>query len=167
VAHFGVAVALLGMASESAFTEERLAALSPGEKVIVRGWIVTLESVTPTAGPNWSALEAQLAASYDGAEPDILRPQARVFSEPVQETTESALETRWNGQLYAVLGNPTDDGRWQIRLWWKPFVTLIWYGGLLIALGGLLAMFGHILKHVKRTELRRQIGIRKGQEAQT
>jgi cytochrome c-type biogenesis protein CcmF len=35
----------------------------------------------------------------------------------------SALLTRWNGQLYAVLGNQAEDGRWQMRLWWKPFVT--------------------------------------------
>ena len=47
-----------------------------------------------------------------------------------------------DGQLYTVLGKPDGDGRWQLRLWWKPFVTLIWLGGALIALGGLLALIG-------------------------
>jgi cytochrome c-type biogenesis protein CcmF len=46
------------------------------------------------------------------------------------------------GQLYTVLGKPDGQGRWQLRLWWKPFVTLIWLGGVLIGLGGLLAMSG-------------------------
>jgi cytochrome c-type biogenesis protein CcmF len=41
-----------------------------------------------------------------------------------------------------VLGKPDGQGRWQLRLWWKPFVTLIWFGGVLIALGGLLALAG-------------------------
>ena len=36
-----------------------------------------------------------------------------------------------------------DDGRWQLRLWWKPFVTLIWAGGALIAIGGGLSLAGH------------------------
>lgn len=163
VAHFGVAVALFGMASEAAFTRERLAALSPGEKVAVGDWIVTLDSVTPTAGPNWTALEARLSVT-DGDGVHVLKPQARTFTDPVQDTTESALETRWNGQLYAVLGDPTEDGRWQLRLWWKPFVTMIWYGGLLIALGGLLAMLGHVIGHLRKREVLRQIAIRRGQE---
>jgi cytochrome c-type biogenesis protein CcmF len=41
-----------------------------------------------------------------------------------------------------VLGQQAPDGRWQLRLWWKPFVTLIWFGGALIALGGLLSLVG-------------------------
>jgi cytochrome c-type biogenesis protein CcmF len=41
--------------------------------------------------------------------------------------TESALKTRWNGQLYSVLGEEGEDGRWQMRFWWKPFVPMIWW----------------------------------------
>ena len=49
-----------------------------------------------------------------------------------------------DGQLYTVLGKPDAAGGWQLRLWWKPFVTLIWLGGALIALGGLLALVGRL-----------------------
>ena len=164
VAHFGIAVALFGIASEAALTEERLAALTPGESVVVGEWIVTLDGVEPVAGPNWTALEARVAARYEGGEPIVLRPQARSFTEPVQETTESALATRWNGQLYAVLGDNLDDGRWQLRIWWKPFVTLIWYGGILIAFGGVLAIVGHMRAFLRRKAIARQIALRHGQE---
>ncbi|MFX4431722.1 cytochrome c-type biogenesis CcmF C-terminal domain-containing protein, partial [Acinetobacter baumannii] len=51
-----------------------------------------------------------------------------------------------DGQLYTVLGERAPDGRWQLRLWWKPFVTLIWAGGGLIALGGALALIGRVLR---------------------
>lgn len=150
LAHFGVAVSLLGMASEGAFTQERLAAVAPGDSVAVGDWAITLESVTPVAGPNWTALEARVLASHDGAAPELLAPQARNFWSPVQATSESALLTRWDGQLYAVIGSQTPDGRWQLRVWWKPFVTFIWYGGLLIALGGVLAIVGRVRVDVKR-----------------
>jgi len=49
-----------------------------------------------------------------------------------------------DGQLYVVLGKVNEDGRWQLRLWWKPWVTLIWFGGILIALGGILALVGRL-----------------------
>jgi cytochrome c-type biogenesis protein CcmF len=150
IAHFGVAVSLFGMACEGAFTKERLAAVAVGGTEQVGDFAVTLQSVTPVAGPNWTAIEARLAVSQDGGEPVILGPQARTFWSPPQSTSESALLTRWNGQLYAVIGNQAEDGRWQIRMWWKPFVTFIWYGGVLIALGGVLAIAGRVRVDVKR-----------------
>ena len=57
-------------------------------------------------------------------------------------------------ELYAVIGGaaPSADGgeRWQLRLWWKPFVTWIWYGGGLVALGGFLALIGRVTNDLKR-----------------
>ncbi|WFL77462.1 heme lyase CcmF/NrfE family subunit [Altererythrobacter arenosus] len=156
VAHFGIAVALFGMASESAFTEEHLVAVAPGQSTEIGDWTVTLNGIDPVAGPNWTALEAHLIAARGGGEGIRLDPQSRQFWAPVQQTTESALLTRWDGQLYAVLGDRSDDGRWQLRLWWKPFVTLIWYGGLLVALGGVLAIIGRVTTDLRRREVRRR-----------
>ena len=161
VAHFGIAVALFGMASESAFSVERLVAVSPGQSAEVGPWKVRLAAIQPVAGPNWTALEADMFASYRGGRPVEIRPQARSFWSPPQQTSESALLTRWNGQLYAVLGDEAEDGRWQLRLWWKPFVPLIWLGGLMVALGGLLAMLGRIASDLRRIIAREKIAYRR------
>lgn len=154
-AHFGIAVALFGMASESAFTSERLAAVAPGDTVQVAGWTITLESIDPVAGPNWTAIEATVLAARGDEEPTILAPQSRNFWSPPQPTSESALITRLDGQLYVVIGDQagTDESgnpRWQLRVWWKPFVTFIWYGGLLIAFGGILSIIGRVTVDLKR-----------------
>jgi cytochrome c-type biogenesis protein CcmF len=151
VAHFGIAVALTGMAANAAFTRERLAVARPGEVLSVGPWLVQLEDVTPTAGKNWTAMEAQLRATR-GAGPITLKPQTRYFSDPPTETNEAAIETFWNGQLYTIVGKPDEAGGWQLRLWWKPFVTLIWLGGALIALGGALALVGRSWRMRRRRE---------------
>ena len=161
VAHFGIAVALFGIACDSAFSTERLVAARIGDTNKVGPWQIKLERIEPVAGPNWTALEATLQASYKGAAPTELHPQARSFWTPPQQTSESALVTRWNGQLYVVLGEEADDGRWQLRLWWKPFVPMIWYGGILIALGGLLALLGRVLSDLRRIRAREKIAFRR------
>jgi cytochrome c-type biogenesis protein CcmF len=148
IAHFGVAVTLAGMATESAFIKERLVAVPVGSATTVGDWTVTLGDVRPVVGPNWTALEGVLRAERGGGV-SILRPQARSFSQPPTQTNEAALLTVWDGQLYVVLGQSAgvdDKGRerWQLRLWWKPFVWFIWAGGGLIALGGFLALIGRI-----------------------
>ncbi|MFL6731135.1 MAG: heme lyase CcmF/NrfE family subunit [Sphingomicrobium sp.] len=151
IAHFGIAVALGGMAANSAFTSERLTVAKPGEILNLGPWLVQLQDVTPTAGKNWTAVEAELKASR-GAGPVILRPQTRYFSNPPTETNEAAIRTFWNGQLYTVVGKADPSGGWQLRLWWKPFVTLIWGGGALIALGGALALLGRVWRLRRRRE---------------
>jgi cytochrome c-type biogenesis protein CcmF len=144
VAHLGIAVSLAGMASESAFTREKLVAARIGDVVEVGPYTIRFDALEPVAGPNWTAIEAKLSARKGDGEPFTLNPQARMFSSPPTETSEAAIVTRWNGQLYTVLGKGDGQGRWQLRLWWKPAVTLIWFGGILIALGGLLAIIGRM-----------------------
>lgn len=146
LAHFGVAVSLAGMATESAFIKETLVASKMGETHSVGPYTVTLRSIEPVAGPNWTALEAELVAQRGEGLPFTLRPQSRMFSNPPTETNESAIATRLDGQLYVVLGKPDNEGRWQLRLWWKPMVTLIWLGGALIAVGGALSLLGRARK---------------------
>jgi cytochrome c-type biogenesis protein CcmF len=151
IAHFGVAVALAGMAAESAFIKERLVAAAPGETVKVDDFAVKFVGVRPIAGPNYTAIEATLVATTPSSASFTLHPEARTFpglmgSAPT-ETNEAALLTRPGGQLYAVLGQPvTSDGgtadRYQLRLWWKPLVWWIWLGGTLIAIGATLSLLG-------------------------
>ncbi|MFB0872417.1 MULTISPECIES: heme lyase CcmF/NrfE family subunit [unclassified Sphingobium] len=141
IAHLGCAVSLAGMACDSAFTVEKLVAARPGDMIRTAGWTLRFDRILPMAGDNWTALQADMTVDRGGA-PVAIHPQSRFFAAPPTTTTEAALLTRWNGQLYVVLGEEVEGGRWQMRIWWKPFVTLIWLGGILIALGGALALIG-------------------------
>ncbi len=153
VAHFGIAVSLAGMACDSSFTIEKLVAARVGETIAVGPYQVRFAGVDPTFGANWQALEATLEARRGDGDALILQPQARAYWAPPTETSESAIHTAIDGQLYTVLGKATGDGRWQLRLWWKPFVTLIWAGGALIAIGGALALIGRVWRGRQRREV--------------
>jgi cytochrome c-type biogenesis protein CcmF len=153
IAHLGIAVSLAGMACESAFTKEKLVAARVGETIAVGPYQIRFAGVEPIAGPNWTAVEARLEARR-GGRLLVLHPQSRMFSAPPTETNETAIETVLDGQLYTVLGKSDESGRWQLRLWWKPFATLIWLGGFLVALGGFLALVGRLWRE-RRT--RRQV----------
>ena len=155
IAHFGLAVSVFGMAAESGFSSETLTALAPGESAKVAGWEVKLNDVNPVVGDNWVAVEGEMIAAKNGNE-FALHPQSRQFFKPPMQTSEAALLTRWNGQLYVVIAQPDQegDGRWQVRLWWKPFVTFIWYGAILIALGGAIALLGRMGRRTKKPALK-------------
>jgi cytochrome c-type biogenesis protein CcmF len=156
IAHLGIAVVLAGMAISSAWTQETLIAVGTGDPARVSDFTVRLDGVRPVVGQNWTALEGRLSVTRGEDAPFVLRPQVRYFTQPVTSTNESAIATRWDGQLYTVLGALGDDGRWQLRLWWKPFVTLIWAGGALIAIGGALSLAGHQWRQFRQRRRREE-----------
>ena len=160
IAHAGIGIALVGVAADSAFSQETLVAAAPGDAVGIGPYAVTFAGVAPLAGPNWTAMEATLEARRGDGRTQLL-PQQRSYWTPVQQTSESVQLTDLDGQLYAVLGAPAGDGRWQVRLWWKPFVTLIWLGGIVVALGGLLALLGRVSRDVRRAYIERRMAERR------
>ncbi len=152
IAHMGFAVSLAGMALETGFSSEKLAAVAVGDHIKIADWDVQLTSIAPAYVDNTVAIEGTLLARKNG-KTFHLNPQIRYFTHPEQETNETAILTRWNGQLYTVIApikGAELDGKCQIRLWWKPFVTLIWAGGFLIAMGGLVTLLGRIFRRRKK-----------------
>ena len=109
-------------------------------------------------GPNYAALEAVLAVQKRGGAPFEMVPQLRQFTDPPMQTNQAAIKTFWNGQLYLVVGEPAADGRWLMRMWWKPFVTLIWLGGILIAFGGTLSLLGRVRRDIWNNQWPRLFG---------
>jgi cytochrome c-type biogenesis protein CcmF len=55
-------------------------------------------------------------------------------------TTEAAIETVGFSQLYVSLGDRTEDGALAVRASYKPLVTLIWLGALVMSFGGALSL---------------------------
>ena len=149
LAHLGCAVSIAGMASDAAFTKENMVAMAANETKEVGPFAVTLLGVRERPGPNYQILEAVLSVSKGGAgKPFEMTPQLHAFTDPQMVTNQAAISTFWNGQLYLTLGENSDGSQYLMRMWWKPFVTLIWLGGILIALGGLLALIGRVKRDV-------------------
>ena len=69
-----------------------------------------------------------------------MEPSKRQFSARAMETTEAAIKTFGLSQLYISLGDIGEDGATTVRIYWKPLVTLIWLGPLVMALGGLVSL---------------------------
>ena len=60
----------------------------------------------------------------------------------IQKTvmTEAAVDAKLSRDLFVALGEEMAGPSWSVRLYVKPFVRWIWLGGLLMALGGLIAL---------------------------
>ena len=139
LAHFGVGALLLGL-SATGFGAEAIVAMRPGQPVTVGPYRVTYEQILPRPGPNYSEVAARMKVTQDGADVVTLEPARRNFGARRMSTSQAGIATLHLGQLYISISDPAADGSLPARLYWKPLVTLIWLGALLMAFGGAVSL---------------------------
>ena len=142
VAHLGVAVFIVGVTSVRGYEVERDVKMSPGDVVTIDEYTFKFNGVKEVRGPNYSAAEGNFTLLRRDREIDTLTPQKRIyFAQSRMPMTEASIRSSLIGDVYVSLGEVVDDaGGWTVRVYYKPFVTWIWFGCLFMALGGFLAM---------------------------
>ncbi|EOE6914559.1 heme lyase CcmF/NrfE family subunit [Cronobacter turicensis] len=138
--HVGLAVTVIGIAFSQNYSVERDVRMTAGDSVDIHHYRFVFREVRDAQGPNWRGAVGIIDVLRDGKPEATLRAEKRAFNSNGVVMTEAAIDGGLTRDLYAALGEALDDGSWAVRLYYKPFVRWIWYGGLLMALGGLLCM---------------------------
>ncbi len=141
LAHFGIAVFVVGVSMVGGYQEEKDVRMEPGDTVHVGGYGFRLLGVELAPGPNYRASVGKVELSKDGRVLMILHPEKRNYFSSQMPMTEAAIDAGFTRDVYVSLGEPLDDkGAWSVRVYYKPFVDWIWGGCLFMALGGFIAM---------------------------
>ena len=141
LAHTGLAICILGVGLSSAYDQTRELRMAPGDIAQVAGYEFKFSSINQVAGPNYNAFQAQIKVTKDRYLVANLFPEKRHYNAGGQVMTEAAIDPALSRDIYVSLGEPLAGGAWALSLQVKPFVRCIWLGGILIAIGGLLAAF--------------------------
>ena len=81
-----------------------------------------------------------MRVTRDGEPVAVLFPEKRWYPVQRQDTTEASIHSDLMGDIYAVIGDPSGDGRWVTRFYSNPMVPWIWIGSLVMVLGGLVSL---------------------------
>ncbi|MBD8163699.1 heme lyase CcmF/NrfE family subunit [Erwinia persicina] len=138
--HLGVAVTVIGIAFSQNYSVERDVRMKEGDGVDVAGYHFTLRGVNRLVGPNYSGTSGVIDVTRDGKHEATLSAEKRFYSAARTMMTEAAIDGGFTRDLYAALGEELDDKSWAVRLYYKPFVRWIWFGGVFMAIGGVLCL---------------------------
>jgi len=139
IAHFGVGLATLGITGVQSYKVEKDFALGIGEAATIAGYDFRLSALRSVRGPNYGAVEADVVVSHGGRPVTVLHPQKRFYDSGGNAMTEAGIEVGAARDLFAALGDDLGQGRWSVRLQYKPLIRYVWLGAILIALGGAIA----------------------------
>jgi cytochrome c-type biogenesis protein CcmF len=140
LAHFGLGVSVIGIVAASNWQLELITTMQPGTTKTIGGYTIALNGVNDVAVENYQAEVGKFTVSTSGGADRLLTPERRVYVASGTPTTEAAIETYGFSQLYVQLGEQAADGSRVVRAWFKPFVTLIWFGAMLMAVAGFVSL---------------------------
>lgn len=148
IAHIGIAILALGITVNKSFSEERQVKIAPGEIVTLAGNQFTFKSIEETKGPNFSSITATFNVQKKQSSIEQITAQQRLYTSHEQTLSKPGILVNAWRDLYLALGAPVTDKAWSVRIYYKPLVRWIWFGGFMLLCGGLLSVL-HYLKGIR------------------
>jgi cytochrome c-type biogenesis protein CcmF len=142
LAHLGIAVVVVGVTLVKGYEVERDVRMGLNDTVSIENYNFELVGVSNVDGPNYKALRGEIKVTKDNQFLEVLHPEKRKYFSSAMPMTEAAIDSGLFRDLYVSLGESIegDKPQWSVRVFYKPFVSWLWYGAILMVLGGLLAV---------------------------
>ena len=154
LAHFGLAVFIIGATGLSFWKEEKIVLMQTSETAEIGNYKVTFNGVRDQKGPNYIARQAVFTVQHKDKEKFNMTAEKRRYSVSQQETTEAGIKNGWLEDLYIVIGTNDDKNGQTVRIYLMPLVGWIWMGVLIMVFGGLFSL----------TDRRFRIGVPEGRK---
>ena len=138
-AHLGVGLFVVGVTLSRGLGTAQDVALRVGASAQAGPYRVTFASLDEVRGPNYVGARATFELRQGDERLADLRPEKRIYTVQRMPMTEAAIDRGLTRDVYVSLGESTPDGAWLVRVQHKPFMSWVWVGAVVIALGGLLA----------------------------
>ncbi len=139
--HLGIGVFIVGITLTSLYNQEKDLRMSPGDVYSVAGYEFLFNGVEERPIDNYMSTKGSFSVTSDQGDFNVeMFPEKRIYLVQQSPMTEAAIDAGITRDLFIALGEPLDDqGAWAVRIYYKPFVRWIWFGALIMALGGLFA----------------------------
>ncbi|KZL18516.1 MULTISPECIES: heme lyase CcmF/NrfE family subunit [unclassified Pseudovibrio] len=157
--HAGLGITVLGIVTTMAFESERVEVMRPGDTLEQNGYNVTYEKSWTQNGPNYQEMVSQYTLRKGGNVVGIMEPSKRAYNASGMPMSETSIATFGFSQVYFATGDSDENGGIVTRIYFKPLITLIWIGTLLMSLGGCIALFDRRLRVGAPVSARKRKGV--------
>ena len=140
LAHIGVGVSVIGIVTTTAWQLELITTMMPNTTQTIGSYALKFDGVKDVQGENYAAERGLFTVTTPGAADRVMTPERRLYQASGTSTTEASIETYGFTQVYLQLGELGPDGSRVVRAWVKPYITLIWFGAIIMALAGFLSL---------------------------
>ncbi len=140
IAHLGLGLSVLGITVTGSYGLEADQRVVLGETLDLADYQLTFKDISQLQGPNYMAIRAQMELRRNDKLVKTLYPEKRIYRVQQSPMTEAAIDDGWSRDIFVALGEDLGLDAWSVRLQYKPMIRFIWFGCVVMALGGFIAI---------------------------
>ncbi|MGO8946817.1 MAG: heme lyase CcmF/NrfE family subunit [Ktedonobacterales bacterium] len=137
--HLGLIILAVGVIGSHFFQVEQDMSLSKGGSASVGGYRITYDGISGTVQNSVQVILTHFTVSYNGHHLADIYPGEKIFpgfaSTP---TSVVSITTTGVTDLYVFLSGYEGTSSAQLKVFINPLVPLVWFGGILMFLGGVI-----------------------------
>lgn len=149
LAHLGILLSVMGIAITTSLSIEKDIAMQKNQSVEVQGYQFTMDELKKIRGANFDATQAVVSVRKNNQVVATLYPEKRHYVVSQMPMTEASIQYNPLRDIYMAMGEPilgvnqteATATKWAVRIYIKPGVRWVWWGGFVLALGAILSMF--------------------------
>lgn len=140
IIHTGIGILMIGVAASSFYGQTKDVLVKPGESFTVRSYKLTYQDLNFTKDPNKEVMTARLQVFKNDKAVGFLYPARHFYTNSEQPTTEVALRSFWNEDLYLILAGWDEQNVATFKVYVNPLLSWIWVGGFIMGFGGIIVL---------------------------
>lgn len=140
VSHIGIFIIIVAIFLTSLFSKTAQLNMKFGDKTNIGNYEIEFQNVEYLTGKNYVARQGNFKIFKNDKKITTLKPQSRYYPENDQTTTEASIKHFILSDLYLVMGGKDEKENYAIRIYYKPFISFIWLGCLMIFVGGIYSL---------------------------
>ncbi len=144
VVHLGVVTMAVGMLGMELFQKETQTTLAQGEQLVLGHYALTFDSLAQWESPDGRNItRAEVSIARDGRRVGAVFPRRDYDYRWQQPVTVPGVRSTLAGDLYVILvtWQPVAADGTTFKVYWNPMVNFIWLGGLVLAMGTVVAVW--------------------------
>lgn len=157
IVHIGVVLIFAGIAGSSSYSTHTQKHMKVGDTLEIRDYTLRYEKLVAVQATDVKTrVIAQLEVVRDGKRIWTARPEKEFYKGQNQPVSEVDLRSTWKEDLYLILADFREDESATIKVYVNPMVSWIWRGGMIMALGTIIAVWPNRLEQRRRLERMRK-----------
>jgi len=139
IVHLGVIIVAVALAASNSYTRSGEFTMTEGQTIEFAGHTFRLDDITDFTTKRTVGIRAEIA--IDGGQ--AYAPAINKYVGTGQDIATPSVQTSFTHDIYLTLetGSTPSSGTAKVKIFLKPMVVWLWIGGLLCAVGTLLAAF--------------------------
>ncbi|WP_044148092.1 heme lyase CcmF/NrfE family subunit [Ehrlichia chaffeensis] len=146
IAHMGVAVFMFGIIGSIVWGKTYELYMKDNSLINVKNFQVVLSGLSFVKNKNYDAIRGRFLIVKSGEVLGKVFPENRFYVVEGVRNAESAIYRHWLSDIYIVIGDIDKVKGIAVKVYYKPYINLIWMGFLLVAFGGVIGLLSsHII----------------------